>query len=823
MDKRAFIDRVRSNFPDKLIELDQWVCWRVETRDGDPTKVPYAINGLRAESDNPATWAKFDEVCAAYLSGNYAGVGFMFSEHDPYAGIDFDKCVDGQEIDPRRAGWMRQLDSYSEYSQSKTGIHTIVIGHLPPGRRKSRELNVEMYDRLRFFVVTGDHVPGTPLSLNERQAELEALHIEVFGRPKEKKPQTAQGNGSADIPADDQELLRLMFASKNGTQVESLWRGNVNAYNGDHSAADLALCNYLAFWTGNDAERIDRMFRMSDLARDKWDRNARTGETYGEGTVARAIAATTQTYSSRRAYANGHGKNDAEQQPPPEPDDWTPGELPPVTAKKTATTDHQFDVLKYRSEDGGILDAWLDVHGQDWIFSVGHDRWYHWNKTHWALDDSLQLGETIQDLTDYMNRECSRIMRETPDRIKAIIDKFSGIGVSIPDKTVEEIERLKTGMEVAKSLHKATKRSSHRIHSVDDMARKKRKAATPRFNAMESLNLSNGTLDLRSLELLPHDPDDLCTYCLDYAYDPKADCPRFKKFLREVLVVEGTLEPDEALISLLQELFGYSLTTQTKHQVMAWMTGEGGNGKSVVIAIIKALLGSMAVSIDFQTLGTTGNYDMADIPGARVLFSLESEKGVGISEKHIKSIVTGDPMKTRPIYGSPMEFVSTAKIWWSMNDKPVIKDTTNAIWRRLKLIPFYRTFEEGKGADPNLTDALLKELSGILNWAIEGLIRLSNSGVFTGSETANVAKEQYREQSNPVAQWSSTMAVRTDYPATLQAALYASFKGWCIENGERMITSTQFGLDMKRLKIDKARRGAGWMYHLALVETHKNV
>lgn len=823
--KRDLVNRIKSNFPQDLLSLAQWVCWRIEVRDDKPTKVPYSVNGQRAASDNPATWASFDAACKAFLNGNYNGVGFMFSEHDPYIGIDFDKCIqpDGT-IDQAKLKHFFALNSYTERSQSGTGAHIIVKGLLPPGGRKSNQQQIEIYDRKRFFVVTGDCFDGYSTKAEERQAQIEQFHKLIFPA-KEQAAQQHHANGNGQIPTDDQTLLDRMFSSRNGADIQALWNGDSSPYNGDESAADLALCNYLAFWTGNDAARMDRMFRQSRLYRDhKWNRPARTGEKYGEGTIARAIAGTKETYSPRRqttgeihavesvapaGYTNGNGShNHAEQGA----DDGyaQPEELPKTNA---------VDALRYRAEDGGILDAWMDLYGEDWIFSVGHDLWYQWSGTHWALDNALRLGECIQDLMDRMNQECSRTIKEAPGKIKSITDRFANAGIDIPDKALKEIENIKTSIDVAKALHKATKRSSHRVNSVDVMAQKKRKAPTPRFNATESLNLANGTLDLRSLELLPHDRQDLFTYCLDYAYDSAATCQRWEQFLREVLVKEGTTETDQDLVSLLQELIGYSLTTQTKYQVMIWMSGEGSNGKSVAIAIIKALLGPMAVSVDFQTLGTPGNYDMADIPGARVLFSLESEKGVGISEKHIKSIVTGDPMKTRPIYGSPIDFVSTAKIWWAMNDKPVIKDTTNAIWRRMKLIPFYRTFEEGKDADPDLLEKLRAELPGILNWAIKGLTRLTVNKKFTGSETSNTAKQQYREQSNPVAQWINTMTVRTDFPATLQAALYANFKSWCIDNGERVVTSTQFGLDLKRLKIDSKHRNTGNMYHLALVDS----
>lgn len=369
----------------------------------------------------------------------------------------------------------------------------------------------------------------------------------------------------------------------------------------------------------------------------------------------------------------------------------------------------------------------------------------------------------------------------------------------------------------------ATRRSSARSASVETLARFKRGIAVDKVDIDDSLNLSNGVLSLASLELRPHDRDDLFTYCLDYDYDPSAKCPIWERYISEVLVKEGTTETDTDLVLLFQELLGYSLTPHTKHEVMIWMFGEGSNGKSVAISVVEALLGPMSMSIDFQTVGMPGNYDLADVPGKRVLLSTEAERNKSMAEGYIKRIVTGDSIKARPIYGSPLSFKSTAKIWWAMNDKPVIKDTTDSMWRRMKLIPFFRKFIEGTSADVDLPAKLIAELPGILNWGIDGLVRLTINGKFTKAVASEDAKQQYREEANPVAQWVNTMTVRTAHPATLQASLFKEYVAWCNDQNEHKVTSTQFGKDLKRLRIASARKTAGWMYHLALVDEDRHM
>lgn len=522
----------------------------------------------------------------------------------------------------------------------------------------------------------------------------------------------------------------------------------------------------------------------------KWEKMSESG--LGLGSL--IMWANDDDPAGKRAYTNGtngHSKKDnmlVKTHPQVE--------KPIGTAEPTT----EIDVTKYRAEDGGILDAWVDCYSNKWIFATGNDRWHYWNGTCWQPDDRLIIQREVRELLDTINQRCSQYIIEASKQTGRPTDTESN-----------------TNIEIVKAMRKASKRTNGRISSIEGMARSVNTKPISAFDMQDSINLINGTLNLHSLELQPHSRDDLFTYQLDYQYDPNAKCPQWEKYISEVLVKDGTLETDTDLVSLFQELLGYSLTTQTKRQVMIWMYGDGGNGKSVAVDAVQALLGPMATTVDFQSIGLPGNYDLADIPGKRVIFSTEAEKGGAVSEKHIKCIVTGDPLKARPIYGSPIEFRSTAKIWWAMNDRPIVKDTSDSMWRRMKLIPFLRKFEEGKNADVDLPQKLRTELPGILNWAIQGLIRLTLNDGFTYSEAAESAKLQYREESNPVARWVNTMTVRTEYPATLQGALFDNFKGWLSAENEKPITSNQFGRDLGRLKISKTRRDKGFMYHLALI------
>lgn len=281
-------DRLLAVVPIELRSLEQWVVWRLEPRAGKPTKVPYSpLRRTPASTTNPATWASFDQAIVAWRGSDcYAGVGFVFSGDDPYCGVDLDDCLDGAgALTTAATKIVQALDTYTEISPSGRGLKLFLRGTLPAGG--NRRGKVEIYDRGRYFTVTGRHLPGTPTTIEHRPLELEAVHAEIFRSPE---PRPASRRPVAVLPpTEDAELLARARSARNGRKFMALYyRGDLSAYRGDDSAADLALCGLLAFWCGGDADRIDRLFRQSALMREKWD-SRRSITTYGALTIGRAL------------------------------------------------------------------------------------------------------------------------------------------------------------------------------------------------------------------------------------------------------------------------------------------------------------------------------------------------------------------------------------------------------------------------------------------------------------------------------------------------------------------------------------------------------
>ena len=157
-------------------DLRQWLCWRIEERDGKLTKVPYSpLTGEKASTTNPETWVGYSLAVEAYREHGYGGIGVAFSEDDPFCGVDLDGCLNPEagEIE----GWAREiieeLDSYTEISPSGKGVHVLVRATLPEGR--NRKGRFEAYDRGRYFTVTGKHLAGTPQTIEVRQEALQSV------------------------------------------------------------------------------------------------------------------------------------------------------------------------------------------------------------------------------------------------------------------------------------------------------------------------------------------------------------------------------------------------------------------------------------------------------------------------------------------------------------------------------------------------------------------------------------------------------------------------------------------------------------------------
>jgi putative DNA primase/helicase len=300
--------------PAILRERSQWVVWKYETRNGKLTKVPYTpllSVATKASSTDPATWGTYGAAITVAEVGKYDGVGYVLTKEDGIVFVDLDNCRNPETGAIEE--WARQivndLNSYTEISPSGTGLHTFAVATLPPeGRRKGK---IEMYIDGRFATITGNHLPGTPTTIEERGAEVLALHANTFAAVKSGHAKDVSGiptSNDANCKCSNlsnEEIRRLASRASNAPKVHALWHGDNTGYTSP-SEGDLALCSLLTFYT-RDPAQLESLMRESSRSRDKWDKN----KTYLQRTIRKALQNVTETYSpAPPVNLNGHKNSD---------------------------------------------------------------------------------------------------------------------------------------------------------------------------------------------------------------------------------------------------------------------------------------------------------------------------------------------------------------------------------------------------------------------------------------------------------------------------------------------------------------------------------
>jgi putative DNA primase/helicase len=303
------------------------------------------------------------------------------------------------------------------------------------------------------------------------------------------------------------------------------------------------------------------------------------------------------------------------------------------------------------------------------------------------------------------------------------------------------------------------------------------------------LNLPNGTLNLTTIELQPHNKDDFLTKIAGVEYQPGAKCPLWLQHLE--LIFNG----DRELIDAFQQVVGYTLQQENPEQVLFILYGSGKNGKSKTIEVLSHILGEYAINIAAETLmkkklndnGPRG--DIARISNARFVSASEGEAGQPLAEGVVKQLTGDDIITVRRLYEAEIEFRPTAKIFLATNHRPTIKGTDEGIWRRIWLIPFTTPIPEER-RDPDIAAKLLLEASGILNWALDGLRKYREIGRLIQPEKVKVATEEYRQDSDILKEFLEGWCQMSG--EIKRSDLYHAYSDWCEANHEKPVGAKRF-------------------------------
>jgi len=415
----------------------------------------------------------------------------------------------------------------------------------------------------------------------------------------------------------------------------------------------------------------------------------------------------------------------------------------------------------------------LREHGRDIRYNTAWKKWVVWNGRYWETDESGALVhekglETVRNIYD-------ELLKTDDHRERLDIEKFGMLS--------ESMRRREAMVKTAQYI-KALNINSEAFD----------------FNPW-LLNLQNGTIDVLTGEFREHRQEEMITKIANADYDPQADCPLWKKFVREIM------DYKEDLINFLQTAAGWAITGNTTEQTMFILYGSGANGKTTFLNTIMHILGDYATSTATETFmkksGDQTTNDIARLRGIRFLTTTEAEQGRRLSEPLIKKITGNDQITARFLYGEYFIFTPTFKIFMATNHKPVIKGTDHGIWRRIKLIPFTTRIEE-EHQDKNLEEKLKEEASGILNWLLAGTRRWRSEGL-KAPKIVLSATDEYRGEMDVIGNFLKERCIQQKEASIRIRELYKAYADWCDENNEHAVSERFLSMRIKELGIEQMR------------------
>ncbi|MFD2446691.1 phage/plasmid primase, P4 family [Bacillus sp. CGMCC 1.16607] len=280
-----------TKIPEELKQIPQWVLWKSREKTDKNgveylTKEPCSLDGkMDINWTDKKNWNSFDTVKKVYEQGGFNGVGIVINGNNNLVCVDLDDFKDINNIPAEK--YNLTLYSYTEKSPSGNGLHIWIEG-VKPSWVGTKKNGVEFFGSSnKFLTVTGDVFTDLPVKKNQKL--INYIADKYFQEDKKKSSNNGQEVGRPSRQLDDDTVLNKMFNAKNGKKIADLFNGSTSSSYSSDSEADLAMCNYLAYWTNGNAEQMDRLFRRSALYRAKWDKK-NAGSTYGLNTIEKALS-----------------------------------------------------------------------------------------------------------------------------------------------------------------------------------------------------------------------------------------------------------------------------------------------------------------------------------------------------------------------------------------------------------------------------------------------------------------------------------------------------------------------------------------------------
>jgi putative DNA primase/helicase len=424
----------------------------------------------------------------------------------------------------------------------------------------------------------------------------------------------------------------------------------------------------------------------------------------------------------------------------------------PPAAARPATPD-------FPNTDSGNAELFAHLYGPRVRYDHTRRRWLLWRGHHWSPDADAEIHRLARDLARH---RYVTAWDGAPERRDAAI-KWA----------------LRTESRAARDSLLALAQAERPIADAGTQW-----DANPWL-----LGCPNGVVDLRTGLLRPGIQDDRVTQITPTAYQSAAPCPRWERFIAEVF------NDDADLIAFVHRAIGYSLSGDTTEQALFLCHGTGANGKSTLLNLLLRVLGDHACNMPFSAFElhdrNAATNDMASLAGRRFVIASETNDGRRFNEARVKALTGCDPVTARFLFKEFFTFTPVAKFWLSVNHTPTVRDESHGFWRRIRLIPFARTFP----VDPALAATLWAEREGILAWAVRGCLAWQQRGLEL-PDVVVAATHEYRHENDPLGDFLEQACELDQHSVVRAVEMYQHYESWAKSQGFKpaeLLTSTMFG------------------------------
>ena len=696
------------NIPLALRKIDRWTMWNyVAIGEGERlkwSKIPVQANNKAASSSNPLTWTNFHEAEAAYFTGRFDGIGFVFINDDHIVGVDLDNCYDentSKFTNAESENIANSIEGYMEVSPSGTGVKIFTIADIKSAH-VDHDKGLEIYNKGRYFTVTGHKISG------DMPTELQNLTKFIPERTvRNSGDEFADYNPAVpewDLERVEMELLPHFSPNCGYTDWLEVGMCLHHQFQGDYEA-----CELWERWSFSDGGVLNYTANACD---EKWN----TFRKKGGGATLRTLLFKVAQANRKKALDNG---------------DIILGTAPIQNANVFLET-------KYSSEEGIKL-----VHYANDFFC--------YQNTHYSeVEENTVRASTYKflNLCKKQDRKGNIVPFDpNPTTVSSTIDAIKAM-THLPNNQDAKPPVWLEGYEVGR----------------------------PEANRL--ISLKNGLFHLDDRVLLPHSLGFFTQNSLPFSYDPNAKAPLWEAFLNDVW------GDDKQSIECLQEMCGYIISGDTSQHKFFNLIGPRRSGKGTINRVLVELLGRHnTVAPELGELCETFGLQpwlgklLASFTDAR---APERNRSAVVSQ--LLRIVGGDTITVNRKNKEAWHGYLPTRIVIYSNEVLQLSENSNALTGRMIVIKMSKSFY-GK-EDTELSTKLMGELSGIFNWAMQGLYRrIARGGHFIQPQTGRELLETMEELSNPIGTFIDDVLVYGSDEEVSKDDIFVCYKKWAFKHG----------------------------------------